>query len=101
MGKAENTIETYLIKEAKKNGFLCEKFISGRNGVPDRLLIGHKKTAFVEVKAPGEKPRELQIEVMRELKKYGALVYVVDSKESVDTTIQELLPKRKRKGDNQ
>ncbi len=91
MGKPENKIESYLQKQAKKNGFLCEKFISGRKGMPDRILIGHHKTAFVEVKAPGEKPRELQIEVMREFREYDASVYVVDSYESVDTVINELL----------
>jgi hypothetical protein len=96
MGKPEGTIESYLIKQAKANDFLCEKFISGKNGVPDRILIGHKKTVFVEVKAPGEKPRELQVAMIKKMRKYGAIVYVVDTKEGVDEMIQELLPKRLR-----
>lgn len=97
MGKAEGVIESYLKKQAKANGFLCEKFIAGRNGVPDRILIGHKKVAFVETKKPGDKARPLQIAVHKEFREHGAIVYTVDTKEGVDQIIQELLPKRLRK----
>ena len=91
VGKAEGEIENYLKKQAKQNGFLCEKFISGRNGVPDRLLIGHNKVVFVEVKAPDETPRKLQIAVINELRNYGAIVYIIDTKDGVDKMIKELL----------
>ena len=39
MGKPESTVEKYLKKEANKLGFLCFKFTSGNNGVPDRIII--------------------------------------------------------------
>ena len=62
MGK-EKELETKLIKAVKKIGGLPLKFVSpGFDGVPDRLiLIAFGKVGFVEVKAPGEVPRKLQL----------------------------------------
>ena len=87
----ENDIEEYLIKTAKKKGFLCYKFKnSGQNGIPDRILIGYGKTFFIELKAPGEKPRKLQIKKINEMRNHGATVYVVDSKEQIDQILDDI-----------
>lgn len=84
----EGKIEGYLEKKAKENKFLCYKFKSpGNRGVPDRVLIGHGKTFFVELKAPGEKPRPLQEEIFSRMRKAGATVFVADSKKEVDKII--------------
>lgn len=88
----EGKIEHYLKTQCKKQGFLCYKFTAPSNaGVPDRIVIGNGKTIFVELKAPGEKPRPLQIAVHKLMKQNGALVYVIDNKKSVDDFIKDVL----------
>ncbi|MBN6205558.1 VRR-NUC domain-containing protein [Ralstonia pickettii] len=82
----EKDIETYLRKEVKKAGGKAYKFESpGNDGVPDRIVVfPNNNIFFVELKAPGKKPRPLQLKQMRDLKKFGCKVYVFDSKERVD-----------------
>lgn len=92
MGKPEGQIESYLIKQAKKYGFLYYKFTApGRNGVPDRILIGHGHTIFIELKRPGGKLRELQEEIINDMKSHGAEVYVLDTKSAVDNLINKFI----------
>ena len=59
----EQQIEQNLAKAVKAAGGIAPKFTSpGFAGMPDRLVLmpgGH--IGFVEVKAPGEKPRPLQL----------------------------------------
>lgn len=57
----EKLIEQKLVKAVKAAGGLCPKFVSpGMAGMPDRLvLLPGSRLAFVEVKAPGKKPRPL------------------------------------------
>ena len=88
----EGIIETYQKNQSKVNGYLCYKWTSSnsQNGVPDRILIGHGKTIFVETKAPGEVPRRLQDYIHRQIRKHGGLVYVTDTKEKIDALFQEL-----------
>jgi len=59
----EKEIEKKLTQETKKRGGLALKFVSpGFDGMPDRiLLMPEGKIAFVEVKAPGKRPRPLQM----------------------------------------
>lgn len=91
MGR-ESEIETFLRKQAKLHDYLCYKFTSPANdGVPDRILIGHGKTLFVETKAPGEKPRKLQERVIQRMKNHGATVFVIDTKEKVTQLFNEIL----------
>lgn len=88
----ESVVERYLKKRCADEGFLCYKFTSpGTDGVPDRVLIGHGMTVFVELKAPGEKPRKLQVHTFEEMRKHGAIVYVVDTKEGVNELLSNLL----------
>ena len=58
----EKDIERKLIKEVKKAGGICPKWVSpGFDGIPDRIvLFPGGKVGFVEVKALGKKPRPLQ-----------------------------------------
>lgn len=87
----EHVVESYLGKMAKKNGFLCYKFTSpGRDGVPDRILMGHEMTFFVETKAPGKTLRKLQAQVIKEMKAHGAIVYTANTKEQVDLIFKEI-----------
>ena len=90
MGKPEGTIEKYLKKEANKRGFLCLKFTSGDNGVPDRILIGNGQVVFTEVKAPGEKPRPDQVVMIKKINQRGVPAVYVDTKEEVDILLHSI-----------
>lgn len=83
----EREIEAYLVRRVALRCGRAYKFVSpGNAGVPDRLVIlPGGKMFFVEVKAPGEKPRPLQVAQISKLERLGCQVFVVDSKESVDT----------------
>lgn len=76
----ERSIEQALVKAVKAAGGICPKFVSpGFDGMPDRLVLLPGGTAgFVEVKAPGKKPRPLQESRHRLLRELGFRVYVVD-----------------------
>ena len=85
-------IERKLIQAVRQSGGLALKFVSpGFNGVPDRLLLFMGgKVAFAEVKAPGEKPRPLQVHRMEQLRKMGFLVFVIDNVEQIGGMIDEI-----------
>ena len=89
----EKVIERKLIQAVRQCGGLALKFVSpGFNGVPDRLLLFMGgKVAFVEVKAPGEKPRPLQVHRMEQLRRLGFRVYVIDGEEQIGGMIDEIL----------
>ena len=76
----EAKIEEKLVKAVKKAGGLCLKLVSpGYVGVPDRIvLVAIGKIGFVEVKAPGKKPRKIQMKRYRELRALGFNTYVLD-----------------------
>lgn len=88
----EQRIERTLVREVKKRGGLALKFVSpGFRGVPDRILLAPEgRIAFAEVKAPGKKPRPLQIKISKMIKSLGFEVYVIDSDAGVDKMIQEI-----------
>lgn len=53
------------------------------SGIPDRLcLFPRGRMVFVELKAPGKKPRKLQEVMHSRLRALGFRVGVIDSKES-------------------
>ena len=89
----EKEIEKRLVAEVKKNGGICPKFVSpGFDGMPDRLLLlPHGRFAFVEVKAPNQKPRPLQLSRHRLLRRLGFRVYVLDALEDIDKIIKEVM----------
>lgn len=95
MGKAENTVEGYLKTKAEDNGFLIYKFMSGHDGVPDRILIGHGHTVFVETKAPDGRIRPLQEAVIETMSDHGAEVYVTYTRKQVDELILNLMNNQK------
>lgn len=91
MGKAENHVEQYLLKQCEASGFLCYKFVApGRNGMPDRVVIGAGRVVFVETKAPGGRPRKLQLVVHQEMRDHGADVRVISTRQQVDDFIKEI-----------
>ena len=76
----EKVIEQKLVQAVKKAGGLAIKFTSpGLSGMPDRLVIlPESHVAFVEVKAPGLKPRPMQIRRHELLRRLGCKIYVLD-----------------------
>lgn len=88
----ESFIEEKLTKVVRQKGGVCWKFTSpGTAGVPDRIVLMPKgNIAFVEVKAPGEKPRPLQLSRHRLLRRLGFQVYVLDALEDIDKIILEV-----------
>lgn len=88
----EKQIENKLATEAKKLGGIAVKFVSPSfDGMPDRLVLipgGH--IAFVELKAPGKKPRPLQLSRHRLLRSLGFRVYVIDSVEQIGGMLDEV-----------
>ena len=87
----EKVLERKLGLSVRAAGGLALKFVSpGLNGVPDRiLLLPGGRIAFCEVKAPGEKPRPLQLRRMEQLREMGFSVYVIDSEEQIAGVIRE------------
>lgn len=81
----EKDIEQKLLTAVKAYGGVCWKFTSpGTAGVPDRIvLMPHGKIAFVEVKAPGEKPRPIQRLRIRTLRRLGFKAFVLDSSDQI------------------
>jgi len=88
----ERNIETYLRDQVCKAGGAAMKWVSpGNNGVPDRIVImPGGRMAFVELKAPGKKPTQLQLVQHERLRALGCDVRVIDSREGVDELIKEL-----------
>lgn len=88
----EKQIENKLASEVKKAGGIALKFMSPSfDGMPDRLVLipdGH--IAFVELKAPGKKPRPLQLARHRLLRSLGFQVYVIDSVEQIGGMLDEV-----------
>ncbi len=88
----EKEIELRLVKAVKKMGGRAVKFTSiGFDGMPDRLvLLPGGKCGFVEVKAPGKKPRALQLVRHEMLRALGFKVYVLDAREQIEEIINEI-----------
>lgn len=76
----------------KAQGGVCWKFTSpGTAGVPDRIVLTPSgRIAFVEVKAPGEKPRPLQRIRIKTLRRLGFKVFVLDSPDHIGGIVDEI-----------
>lgn len=88
----EREVEHQLVMETEKAGGKAVKFISPSfAGMPDRLvLLGDGKMGFVEVKAPGQKPRPLQLKRHAMLRRLGYRVFVLDAIEEIPDILEDI-----------
>lgn len=77
----ESKIERTVCEYAKKAGCVTYKF-TGHKGVPDRIFMIKGKTFFIEFKAKGKKPTELQRKTMGDIVSKGIACYICDDVES-------------------
>lgn len=76
----EKHVEQKLNQAVHNKGGMSIKITSpGLNGMPDRLIIlPGGKTAFIEVKAPGQKPRPIQTHRHQQLINLGIPVHIIN-----------------------
>ena len=86
---SEKDVEMRLRQEVRKIGGIAYKFRSPNNsGVPDRIcLFPGGRIVFVEVKAPGEKMRDLQVRQKQKIQALGFRVEQVSNYEQVDLLV--------------
>lgn len=89
---SESQVEQALVKAVKQRGGIAYKFTSpGVAGVPDRLvLLPQCPAAFVELKAPGQKPRPLQVRRFNQIKQLGHAVFIVDHPSQIVGVLDEI-----------
>lgn len=88
----EKTIEQALVRATKKAGGIAPKLTSPANaGMPDRIIIlPGGKIGFVELKAPGKKPRPLQTRQMQRLANLGCMVRTLDNPQKIPELINAI-----------
>lgn len=88
----EKQIEHTLVMAVKAAGGMCPKLVSpGTDGMPDRMILlpkGH--IGFVEVKAPGKKPRPLQERRHKQMRELGFKVFILDGREQIPEILKEV-----------
>ena len=87
----EKQIEKKLVKAVRDAGGMCPKLVSpGTDGMPDRMvLLPESHISFVEVKAPGQKPRPLQARRHEQLRDLGFKVAVLDDPEQIPDILDD------------
>lgn len=87
----EKTLEARLKQAVEDRGGWCLKFVSpSLAGVPDRLCLKDGRAVFVEVKAPGEKPRPLQHRRMAQLTAHGFTCLTLDNPDGIQEVLNAL-----------
>lgn len=88
----ERDVEKTLVRAVKNAGGIAPKFTSpGTAGMPDRIIIlPEGKVCFVELKAPGQKPRPIQKRQMDRLTQLGCMVRTIDHPNQIQELIDEI-----------
>lgn len=86
----EKQIEQAFARAVKARGGIALKLNPlGMSGIPDRMvLLPNGICFFVELKAPGQKPRPLQIRRMEQLEKLGFRCFVLDNKKQIEEVLE-------------
>lgn len=87
----EKSTEKRLVTEVERVGGWCLKLPAIHNaGLPDRIcLFPGGRILFVELKAPGKKPRKIQLFMHRKIRALGFRVEVVDTPEQIKKITKE------------
>ncbi|HEM6432975.1 TPA: VRR-NUC domain-containing protein [Streptococcus suis] len=88
----EKYVEQALVRSVKARGGICPKWVSPSfSGVPDRLVfLPNGKFGLVEVKAPDQKPRKLQVSRHKLFERLGFKVCVIDHIEMIGEVLDEI-----------
>ena len=88
----ERDIERKLVTETVRRSGVALKFVSpGCIGVPDRIvMLPGGRMGFVELKAPGKKPRPIQARRIHQMQAMGFKVFVVDGMEQIASVLDEI-----------
>lgn len=88
----EREVEQALVRQVRKAGGIAPKLTSPATaGMPDRLVIlPQGKVCFVELKAPGKKPRPLQLRQIQRLTNLGCMVRTIDHPNQIPELIAEI-----------
>lgn len=87
----ETDVEKKLVESIEETGGLCIKF-GGifQVGLPDRIcLLPQGNIIFVELKAPGKKPRRIQAFMHNKLRQLGFDTRVIDSPKQIEDMLIE------------
>lgn len=89
---SERDIERKLVVETVRRRGVALKFVSpGCIGVPDRIvMLPDGKMGFVELKAPGKKPRPIQVRRIQQMRKMGFKVFVIDGVEQIGSVLDAI-----------
>ena len=88
----ERDVDRKLVREVlDRDGLALKLSCPGMDGMPDRLiLLPGGRAAFAELKAPGLRPRPLQLRRKRQLETLGFRVYVIDQPDQIGGVLDEL-----------
>jgi len=76
----EAKLQTKIIKDLESKGYYVIKTIKlNKNGLHDVFAFKDGLATFIEVKATGQKPRELQLFRIEEVKQFGIKSFWCDS----------------------
>jgi len=76
----EAKLQTKILKDLESKGYYTVKTIKlNKNGLHDIFAFKDGKATFIEVKGEGQKPRELQLFRIEEVKKFGIKSFWVDN----------------------
>ena len=85
-------MERALVSAVSARGGLAIKLAPTMRGLPDRLvLLPHGGVHLIELKAPGEQPRESQRIVHRHLEAMGHPVTTIDTAEGARIWAQDTM----------
>lgn len=87
----EVTVEQHLLRQVERQGGYALKLVCpGNAGVPDRLIVLPGLVGFCELKAPGQRPRSLQLRWLERLQGLGHPAGWADSHAGVDAFLAAL-----------
>ena len=85
----ERDIESWSSRKARDAGWWNRKFTSpGNRSVPDRIFAKNGRVFWVEFKATGKVPTELQEEEHKNMRAAGLTVYWTDCREGFAAIIE-------------